>query len=414
KRLILINLAGGGTLVETTSSLLRQYPPFFSVLKALTPDGYLFVEYNRVPFWEDRFYQGDALVAISCFTSNCADAYKIAKEFRRCGATVIMGGPHVTFFPEEALEFCDTVVAGAAESVWEEVIRDYENKSLKRVYQGVCSTEGMSRVHRHLMNGPMDAAADFIQASRGCKFNCYFCATRALLDGVQVENPVEDTIALINRISVSKKNILFLDNNIYADPAYAKKLFTALIPLKLNWGASTSIDIAQDDEALALLKKSGCKMLLIGYEIDAASAEKEKGGKLVLAAKYAVLSRKIQKAGILIKAHFIFGFSRDAWGSLLRLWWACFKISPFIAGLSFLTPVPGSAFFNDSFREQKVINLNWRNYDLCAQVFAHPRLGTPWVLRCAFLPVALIFFLTASTLGRLIVLFVLVRAVFFH
>lgn len=134
--LILINPPAGSIRVETFSPVMvRRYPPFFSVLKALTPPGYRVIEYNRVT-WRNHFYQKDALVAITCFTTNCASAYHIAREFRRRGSKVIMGGPHVTFFPQEALDFCDSVVIGAAESAWETVIHDYENNNLQRLYYG--------------------------------------------------------------------------------------------------------------------------------------------------------------------------------------------------------------------------------------------------------------------------------------
>ncbi|MEI6437559.1 MAG: radical SAM protein [Candidatus Omnitrophota bacterium] len=414
KTLILVNLPSGGTFIEATSALLRNTPAFFTVLKALTPKDYRIIEYNRIPIWENRFYEDKGLVAISCFTSNSPDAYRLAKEYRRRGATVIMGGPHVTFFPGEALEFCDSVLTGAAESIWDEVIKDYEQKKLKPQYQGYCSPEGMERVHQYLMTAPINVAADFLIINRGCKFNCYFCATQSLLKGVQVEKSLEQSMALITRIASKKKDIVFLDNNLYANPPYAKELFKAMAPLKINWGGSATIDIAHDEETIKLLKDSGCRMLLIGYEIDAGSAEQAKGGKFAIAKNYIALSDKLKKAGILIKGHFIFGFPGDSWQTLWRLWKSSCRILPFMAGLSFLTPVPGAKFFDDSFREQRVINLNWHNYDLCAQVFDHPRLGRPWLLRNAFLPLSVIFFLTGSTIGRILVLLITLKALIKH
>ncbi|MBF0619536.1 MAG: cobalamin-dependent protein, partial [Candidatus Omnitrophica bacterium] len=123
KTLILVSPRSTGLFMGIFETvLLRSYPAFFAVIRALTPPGYRVVEYNRV-FWEGRFVRGQALVAISCFTVNAADAYGIAREFKCKGATVVMGGPHVTFFPDEALEFCDSVVLGPAESVWEDVVR---------------------------------------------------------------------------------------------------------------------------------------------------------------------------------------------------------------------------------------------------------------------------------------------------
>jgi len=411
KTMILVNLPGGGLLMQAISPLLRQYPPFFAVLRALAPAGYRFIEYNRTPFWHRRFFQSDALVAISSFTSNAADAYKLAKEFRKHGSKVVLGGPHVTFFPDEALLFADSVVIGPAESVWADVIHDYERGTLKPVYRGHCAQPEMTRLHEYLLAAPVPVAADFLQINRGCKFNCYFCASHAILNGARVEKSLDDILELIRKVSQKAKAITFIDDNIYANPAYAKKFFEALIPLKITWAAQASIDIAHQDYILKLLYKAGCRSLLIGYEIDGDSMEKASGGKLALAKDYYKLTQKIRKTGIMVKGHFIFGFPNDSWRSLAHTWWFCVKLAPFSLGFSFLTPLPGTRFFDDIKQKDAFINLNWRKFDLSHQVWQHPRLGAPWLLRKGFLFILGFFSLTASTLGRIILLLLLLRQI---
>src|SRR5271166_4551615 len=54
------------------------------------------------------------LVAISAWTLHALRAYDIAAEYRRRGVKVIMGGPHVFFYPEESAENCDAVGIGEA------------------------------------------------------------------------------------------------------------------------------------------------------------------------------------------------------------------------------------------------------------------------------------------------------------
>jgi radical SAM superfamily enzyme YgiQ (UPF0313 family) len=64
------------------------------------------------------------LVGISSLTASIEDAYRVADEFRRRGARVLMGGLHVSSLPEEALEHCDAVVIGGAEGAWPRVVQD--------------------------------------------------------------------------------------------------------------------------------------------------------------------------------------------------------------------------------------------------------------------------------------------------
>ena len=405
KVLILVNPPAGGIMVEALSTLImRLYPSYFLTLRALTPPEYRVIEYNR-GIWNDRYYRTGALVAIGCFTSNCSDAYKIAKEFRCRGSKVVMGGPHVSFFPEEALEFCDSVVIGPAENVWEDVIHDYEKNDLKRTYTGSCPQEKLDRVYQYLLKAPDNVIADCLQISRGCKFHCYFCTIANIAGKLRMEKTVAEMIALIKKICYRKKSpISFVDNNIYADPAYAKEFLEALVPLKIHWGGSASIDIAHDDNMIDLLKRSGCKALLIGYEIIPESLDKNWGAKFVLAEDYLRLTRKLQKAGIQIKAHFMLGFPHDSWASLCRLWWFCFKLSPDFTVLAFVTPLPGAPFFSDAAREGKIINSNWRAYNIFSQTIDHPQLGRSWLFRKGFLIVTLFFLFTTSSIGRLILI----------
>ncbi len=415
KNLILVNPVGGSIRTEAFSSILvRRYPPFFAVLQALTPKEYRVIEYNRV-IWREHFYRGDALVAITCFTTNCAAAYQIAREFRSRGSKVIMGGPHVSFFPDEALEFCDSVVVGPAESAWPEVVRDYEAGDLKRVYCGECSEKESGTVHQFLMQSPPEVVKDCLQISPGCKFNCFFCAANALTGRSRPKKKIEDMIALVKRVSIVKRPVVFIDNNIYEDPEYAKELFRALIPLKQTWGSNASIDIAQDDETVRLLKESRCVQLMIGYEIDSDSPSLKHEGKFTLAKDYLRLTKRLQKVGVGIQAQFIFGFPGDSWSTLLRLWKFCLKLGPRYTIVSFLTPLPGSRYFEDSVRRGRIINLNWRAYDITRQVIEHESLPRSWIMQNCFTLFVLLIFFTTSFAGRLaLVFFCVLELVYFR
>jgi hypothetical protein len=62
------------------------------------------------------------------------------------------------------------------------------------------------------------------------------------------------------------RNYIFLDDNIMANPEYARDLFTVLLPLKINWVGQSSISFARDrDDTTG--KKSRCKDCLLGWKV---------------------------------------------------------------------------------------------------------------------------------------------------
>ena len=62
--------------------------------------------------WAD-VYSSD-LVGLSTTTSTAPEAYRIADDLRRRGIPVIIGGSHVTFMVDEALQHADYVARGEA------------------------------------------------------------------------------------------------------------------------------------------------------------------------------------------------------------------------------------------------------------------------------------------------------------
>ena len=63
------------------------------------------------------------LVGISFMTMYALRAYELAQQIKReRGLTVVLGGAHPTALPEEAIEFADCVVRGAAENTFPQVV----------------------------------------------------------------------------------------------------------------------------------------------------------------------------------------------------------------------------------------------------------------------------------------------------
>lgn len=402
KELYMINPISKGIFSWLALRIVHCYPPLFVVLKALTPKDYHFREFHS-KFWNKRYYKPGKLVALTCYTSNCLEAYKIAKDFKKHGSKVVMGGPHVTFMPKEALEFCDSVVIGECEGVWKEIVKDFESGQMKQVYTGGNQEDFYDEVHQELLNSPPHIIKNFLETTRGCKFKCHFCTIPGISGGKVRRKPIVQLVELLKKVRTKYRTVEFIDNNIYNDPGYARELFEAIKPLDIKWVTQCTIDIAKNTETLELARDSGCKQFLIGFEITQGEPDKTMGGKFTMGGKYLEYARKIKEAGIRIKAHFIFGFESDSFKNLHKMWRFCKDLNPYFTVFSLLSPLPGSQQYFKVLNENRITNLNWTHYDAQSLVFRHQTMNS-LALMVVYQIVRVTFMLTTSTFGQILLI----------
>ncbi|MFN0084385.1 MAG: cobalamin-dependent protein, partial [Blastocatellia bacterium] len=83
------------------------------------------------------------LVGIGAMTRMIAKAYRMADAVRAVGVPVVMGGPHVTEVPDEALgrdggpRHADAIALGEADETWPRIVADAARGQLKDIYSPV-------------------------------------------------------------------------------------------------------------------------------------------------------------------------------------------------------------------------------------------------------------------------------------
>jgi radical SAM superfamily enzyme YgiQ (UPF0313 family) len=75
------------------------------------------------------------IIGMTVITGSSARAYELAREFRKRGKTVVLGGPHVTLMPDEAQGHADAICVGYAEESWPQLLRDFASGELKPRYE---------------------------------------------------------------------------------------------------------------------------------------------------------------------------------------------------------------------------------------------------------------------------------------
>jgi len=334
----------------------KMEPLTIAALKALTPP------YIETFFFDDRIEEIDYtidvdIIAISAETYTASRAYKIAKKFRENGIPVVMGGYHVTAIPDEALEYCDSIITGNAETVWEQMLDDFKNSRLQRRYDG--ERGAIPKMpDRSIYNGKKYLPLTLIETGRGCPFSCEFCAITSYYCAKYTPRPVDD---IVSEIKQSKNKIIFfIDDNITSKREHILALCKAITPLKIKWASQVALSVAKDDELLKAIKKSGCQLLLIGFEsLDNANLDQMNKSWNYKLGERDEMVRKIHKAGIGIYSTFVFGFDFDSAGNFDATVNFAMKHKFFFAAFNHLLPFPGTPLFERLQRENLLLYDKW-------------------------------------------------------
>jgi radical SAM superfamily enzyme YgiQ (UPF0313 family) len=302
------------------------------------------------------------LVGISAITGTAPRAYEISAQFRKKGVPVVLGGVHPTLMPEEAMRHADSVVAGYAEESWPRLLRDFVGGKLQRRYDQSASLKltNLPFPQRQLFDSRLVNVGDTIEATRGCIYQCDFCVVPAAW-GKPLQKPVADVVADIRQMGA--KRVIFLDLNLIADVAYAKELFTALIPLKIRWAGLVTTTIAWDDELLDLTARSGCRGLLIGFESMNQESLKEAKKAFNMRRSYHDVVRRIHERGIAIMGCFVFGFDHDTPDSFDETYEFVMESRMDLPRYAIAVPFPATGLFKRLKAENRITTENWSLYD---------------------------------------------------
>lgn len=339
---------------------------------------------------EDIDYDwGADLAGISVRTMFAKRAYHIAENFREKGTITVLGGIHPSMCTEEALQYCDSVVIGEAEYVWQTLLTDAQKGGLKRTYQAkqLADLTASPIPDRSTLSADR-YFSDIVQSTKGCPFHCEFCSVYAF-DGQKIRNKTIDQVIkeIIDVDNTSakykKRSVFFADDNIIANKKFSRKLFLALKPYNVNWACQASINIAEEEELLTLMKDSGCGSILIGLESTSEKNLVRMDKKINLKRNYVDAIKKIQSHGILVHGSFILGYDFDdesAFDELIDFIDESNLLMPLI---NILTPFPGTKLFKRFEKEGRLIHKDWNKYNGQEVVF-RPSLMSPEELLAGF------------------------------
>lgn len=312
------------------------------------------------------------LVGITFHTPSAFHAYAIAARFRSRGICVAMGGPHVTLLPDEAAQHSDVIFVGEAEGLWEEFLKGFESGTYLSAYrQTDAPSLGNTPLARKDLFHRRDHTSGVLFATRGCHGQCDFCTVAVMYGHKLRKRPVAEVAA--EYASFQGNVIIFWDDNIAADMAYAKTLFRAIAPYRKWWSSQASIHAGRDEEFLEAAARSGCKQLFLGLESisQASLAEVKKGFNRT--EEYLQIIERIHSHGIAVQAGIVFGFDHDTPEIFETTIDFLEKAGVQNATFNILTPFPGTPLFQRMEAEGRILTRDWRKYNSRHDVVYEPR-----------------------------------------
>lgn len=320
----------------------------------------------RVVFHDDRmeeisFDEPADLVAISVETYTAKRAYQIASEYRIRNIPVVMGGFHATLYPDEVLQYADAIVIGQAENSWGRLLSDFRNGKLKRkYYEDFNLAESSVIPDRSIFGGRDYLKLNLIEAGRGCIHKCNFCAIWKFFNGAHQYRDFDVIINEINQFRDRRRLFFFVDDNITANPAKAKRLFSMLIPHKIKWVGQADLNISKDPELLRLMVESGCQGVLIGFEsLEPQNLRSFSKSFNIIPGGQDSAVKRIHDSGLRIYATFMFGNDYDTRESIRTAIDFCMNNRIFMVGFNHITPFPGTDLYRRLASEGRLVYDKW-------------------------------------------------------
>ena len=291
---------------------------------------------------------------------------EIAAAYRRKGIKVIAGGISTMLHVEEVGAGVDSIFLGEVEDGrLALVLADWQKGDLKPKYdffhdfppiETVCpARRDILNRERYIYRGvPM---VDLVHASRGCRFNCFPCAT-AYLGGRQFRpRPIDQ---VIEEIAAIDNNRLFLvDNSLAQDKEWVMELFEAMIPLKKKWVCHPILD---EDEVVAKAAEAGCWYVYQAI-FDTSDVIRDR-------------VKRLKDHGIGVEAAVLLGPDNQSVDYIKKLVDFLLEIDIDMAEFSILTPFPHTPVTDQFEKAGRILHRDWRRYTT-AEVTFQPKQMTP-------------------------------------
>ncbi len=357
------------------------------------------------------------LIGISTTTSTAPAAFALADGLRAAGLTVVIGGPHPTFVPDDAMPHADFVGRGeGGDELMLDLVQVLSGKRDPESVLGLSFWRDGRPVHNDLRPRRPDLdcmpTPDFslivgskrmretpMLTSLGCPFDCTFCTVSMMFGRGYRFRSAESVIAELE--ARRPKSVFFYDDNFAANKRHLKELLQLMIDRGITprWQAQVRTDVARDEELLKLMKASGCHRVALGFEsVDQATLDGY--GKSQTVEDITACIRALHRHGIKCHGMFMVGADSDTLTTARDTVAFAQQHDVDSLMLNVLTPGLGTRQYDAMDAGERIFEHRWQFYDGQHVIFT-PEHMTPAELQNAVVKGYEDFYSLASSLRYL-------------
>lgn len=312
----------------------------------------------------------DVVLVSIMLTCQIPRGKEIIARFRSMGKPVIIGGIATMLHAEELAGVADAIFLGETEDGrLAKVLQDAENGTLQAKYDYFHDFPPIASVgpaRREILNEERYTyrgvkMVDLVHTSRGCRFNCFPCAT-AFLGGRQFRpRPIDKVVEEL--AGIDNNRLFLVDNSLAQDRQWVMDLFEAMTPLKKKW---ISHPILDEDAVLKKAAEAGCWYIYQAV-FDTSDLIRDR-------------VKRLKDHGIGVEAAVLLGTDNQDADYIKRLVDFLLEIDVDMAEFSILTPFPHTPVTEKYAKEGRILHSEWQRYTTAEVVF-QPKLMTPEVLQ---------------------------------
>ncbi|MEJ2041010.1 MAG: radical SAM protein, partial [Desulfosarcinaceae bacterium] len=380
------------------------FPPLglLYVAAALREGGHAVAVHDQVVERRAPRFRGRDVVGIHCDTTRFHEAMALACRAKAAGARVVMGGPHPVFDSRTILAsgHVDAIVRGEGERTFVRLLEAWRHGKDAEGMPGILMLQdgkiidgGPAEPIRDVDSLPMPARdlvdlslyrrarlggrpLTSIHTSRGCPFQCRFCASSQLDGAVWRARSAESVLAEMRHLveDLGFRAIAFLDDNFTGSRERIMQICDGIISRgwDLRWWCFCRVDtILRHPEMIAHMARAGSYSIFVGVESPSAAVLNSSGkGIRVGEARKAI--RVLKDNGIEIWAAYILGFPEETRRDLRATARFARELDTDTAQFTLLTPYPGTVLWDEL--EDRLLYRWGKAFDGVHATYRHPHI----------------------------------------